>query len=310
MSENFINTLDTPLSVKQQLRKITGRDVEQLKNKIFEIPEVKSFLKEYEEILDEKIINRSMRALLDFKNFANDPVYQPRLRMYCGNIDCVLEQRPEALKVMQKEKWKMKLDLTRVSKDNRQANFTDYDMSEVERLNAFTAVYEIVKNYDENKKNVGIWLTGDMGIGKSYLLAATAKELNAKGAGVTMIGVNELIEEYKSQMGNDSDNKQKVIDKAKLVDVLILDDIGAETVTDFTTNTIMFPILDWRYKKEKLTMFTSNLSKGDYTRLLLKPKNSTLSDVENKQNAKRMMTRIDALAREVQTSGKNRREYY
>jgi len=151
---------------------------------------------------------------------------------------------------------------------------------------------------------------GGFGIGKTYLMSAMAKELNKKGAGVTMVELGEFIETYKNNFGNNEDKQEKVLNKLIFVDVLIIDDIGAEHTTEWSIEQIIYPILNKRYKSERLTFFTSNLTKVDYAKRLINPANKKKTDKDTKETASRLLTRLDALTKEIQTSGDNKRESY
>lgn len=69
----------------------------------------------------------------------------------------------------------------------------------------------------------------------------------------------DLIGDIKKSFGENTDVKKlDLIDTAKKVDVLILDDIGVEKVGDWVEETFT-RILDYRLQHQKVTIFTSNL---------------------------------------------------
>ncbi len=60
---------------------------------------------------------------------------------------------------------------------------------------------------------------------------------------------------------SDVDKKNYVdnsLRKLRRVNYLVLDDIGAENVTNWVRDDILFPLLDYRMENKKTTLFTSN----------------------------------------------------
>lgn len=302
MTNDFIHWLP-----KETRRKLRGRDIqvetENAKKKILADHDIQKFLKDYKPVLNDDSINKSLTTFNGYTTFQRDPRYIPTLFIVNGLVTLELALNPDFQERKLKEAWKRKLDLSTLSIDNQLATLEDYDQSELGRQQAFAYCDNLIKSYRPNQRQVGIWLVGSFGIGKTYLLSATAKELNSRqGVGVTMIECAELIEGYFNQMKKDSSRLDNYLNKFKLVDCLIIDDIGAESYNAYALSGILYPIINFRYKKNKLTCFTSNLTKLDYCRYLLKsPKNG-------KEDVKRLLERIDGLATEVQAIGVNRRE--
>lgn len=73
----------------------------------------------------------------------------------------------------------------------------------------------------------------------------------------------DLIGEIKSTFGKDAEvSSTEIINAAKSVDVLLLDDIGVEKASDWVEETLT-RILDYRLQNKKMTIFTSNLEIDD-----------------------------------------------
>ena len=86
------------------------------------------------------------------------------------------------------------------------------------------------------------------------------------------------------------------------LNVLVLDDIGAESITQWTRDEILLPVLDERMNKGMKTYFTSNYSMEELEqqyRLVNKP-NNTIASL-------RILERIRTLSKPVELSGKSRR---
>lgn len=295
-----------PVTSNKEYQKVVERELKIIKQD----PEMRKFLADRADIITKEMTIRGLNVIREYMRRRNENgPYIPRLRIYGNNFNIDNVPNPQYVEKEKREYWKSLLDLKGLSKDNRMADISDYELTS-ERIGVYNEVLGIIENFDLNKKQRGLWVQGGFGIGKTYLMSAMAKELNKKGAGVTMVELGEFIETYKSNFGNNEDKQEKVLNKLIFVDVLIIDDIGAEHTTEWAIQQIIYPIINKRYKSEKLTFFTSNLTKVDYAKRLINPANKTKTDKDTKETASRLLTRLDALTKEIQTSGDNKRESY
>lgn len=153
------------------------------------------------------------------------------------------------------------------------------------------------------KTNKGLYIVGDLGVGKTYLCIALANSLVKNGEKVAFVKVSNFFNEMKSFISNRSEMIDINVNKLLKADYLFLDDIGSEAVSEFVRDDILFTVLDYRLENKLTTIFTSNLNKSD----LLKHYTYDRKDNSNLMNAKRLMERIDILAEDYCLSGKNLR---
>ena len=153
------------------------------------------------------------------------------------------------------------------------------------------------------KTNKGLYIAGDLGVGKTYLCAALANSLVKNGERVAFVKVSNFFNEMKSYINNKNDLMDKNINALMKSTYLFLDDIGSEAVSEFVRDDILFRVLDYRLENKLTTIFTSNLNKED----LLKHYTYDRKDNSNLMNAKRLMERIDILSVDFVLSGKNMR---
>jgi len=125
------------------------------------------------------------------------------------------------------------------------------------RQDALTALLEFCASYSANQKQKGIYLYGPLGVGKSHMMAAAANKLAEKKIPSLMIYVPDFFREMKNSIKDNSFNEK--IELLQKVQVLILDDIGAETISQWERDEILGAILQARLVNNLPTLYTSNL---------------------------------------------------
>jgi len=105
----------------------------------------------------------------------------------------------------------------------------------------------------------------------------------------------------KSAIGNNSVLKK--IDSVKRAQILMMDDIGAESISPWVRDDVLGIILQYRMQEKLPTLFSSNKSMADLTESLA----GTDRGNSEMLKAERIMERIRFLAKEVQVGGENRR---
>ncbi|MDR3587000.1 MAG: ATP-binding protein [Desulfosporosinus sp.] len=123
---------------------------------------------------------------------------------------------------------------------------------------ALKAAYSFVDECRRNPHGLGILFTGPVGSGKTYLAASIANELIEAQLQVLFLVVPDLLDElratYKSEV-----NEMDLLDTARTIPILILDDLGAHNYTEWTRNRL-YSIINYRMNELLPTVITSNLS--------------------------------------------------
>lgn len=164
------------------------------------------------------------------------------------------------------------------------------------------AVSKVVTFTEQAEK--GLYLCGKPGVGKSYLAAGItnyfAKETTKS---VAYVNVPKFISDVKL-LFQDAEQLDRKLRMVKNVDVLVLDDIGGESITTWSRDEVLLPILDQRMEQKKLTIFTSNYKMAELKVKLAHTSNKMAEEMA----AERIMDRIKALSDEVFVKGESRRK--
>ena len=152
---------------------------------------------------------------------------------------------------------------------------------------------------DEQK---GVFLYGNMGTGKTYLAACAANRIAEAGGSAAFIHYPSFCDRI--AVTAYSGEYRKEADQCRAADILVIDDIGAEEVTD-RNRMVLLSILDGRMQKGKMTWFTGNGDLRSLQRHLRETNNG-----ESISAADRIIERIRALAQPVYLDGNDRRALY
>ena len=144
-----------------------------------------------------------------------------------------------------------------VSRDVMNAKMKDIYTDDKNRIEVIKWITKFIKDYKDGKKVKGLYLSGNFGSGKSYLVSAMINELIKDGKKGALVYYPNFLLSLKSSFGKDF-NEQ--FEYAKNADLLLFDDIGTENVTPWSRDEILASILQYRMEEGLPTFFTSNLT--------------------------------------------------
>lgn len=170
----------------------------------------------------------------------------------------------------------------------------------IEKLPSRKELLLWLSNFIKNPQGKGLYLSGNFGCGKTYMIIATFNELAKKNEKSAVIFWPEFLRDLKSSFDTNYEEKMEYI---KRVPLLLIDDIGAEAITPWARDEILCPILQYRMDENLTTFFTSNLSISNLEEHL-----SQTRDGVELVKAKRITERIKFLADELELIGKNMRK--
>ncbi|KKK38318.1 primosomal protein DnaI [Mesobacillus campisalis] len=290
---------------------------ENLRNEVLSDPSVQDFLRRHQGEINREIVDKSLMKLHEFINQSKGcdkcsslsscrnmlQGYEPELVFNGKYIDVKYDRCPR--KVMHDEKLKNErlIGSLFVPKEILNASLGEVDLDDKGRFLAIKMAKEFVQNYSPEERQKGLYLHGPFGTGKSYLLGAIANELAKKQVSSMIVYVPELFREMKNSIGNNTVNEK--LDAIKKTPVLMLDDMGAETMSSWARDEILGPILQFRMAENLPTFFTSNFDLGGLEHHLTHSQRGE----EEQLKAARILERIKYLATPVKVEGKNRRAY-
>lgn len=225
--------------------------------------------------------------------------YQPILVMNQGYADVSYRETDELLEAEKQAAIKNRLNLINLPASLKNASLSEVDLDNVARFPIFERLTNFISQYPDIQK--GLYLYGDFGVGKSYMMAALAHDLSEKrSVSTTLLHYPSFVVDMKNAISNGM--VKELVDQVKAAEVLIFDDIGAEQSSQWIRDEILQVILQHRMQENLPTFFTSNFNFADLERHFALGKNG-----DETWQAKRVMERIRYLAEEVRLEGENRR---
>lgn len=164
-------------------------------------------------------------------------------------------------------------------------------------------VMQVMQGLMDPENTKGCYLWGRPGVGKSYLAAGICNYYAKRKISVAFVNAARLIGDLK-MMFQDSQAMEQKLRMIKTVSVLVLDDIGGESMSAWSRDEILLPILDARMESRKKTYFTSNYNMQEL-------KEKLALDAGRGQEAmaaERLFERIRSLSCEIFVKGCSRRK--
>ena len=124
--------------------------------------------------------------------------------------------------------------------------------AQVESVRRYVA--RIEENLDRGR---GLWIQGDVGTGKTTLAMLISKAALQAGRAVAIYSLPRLLNLLREAMDSEQ-GKLDFMDRLTAVDLLHIDDLGAENHTDWVLEQL-YSIVNARYEAERAIVATTNL---------------------------------------------------
>lgn len=186
-----------------------------------------------------------------------------------------------------------------VPRDVIDASMDSIYSNDSNRYDAILWVNTFLGNYRKGNITKGLYLHGNFGSGKTYLISALFNELAHDGVKSAIVFWPEFLRELKTSFSFDFKEK---FDYIKTVPLLLIDDIGAENTTAWSRDEIFCPLVQYRMQEHLPTFFTSNLDLK-----ALEEHFSVTKDKVDHIKSRRIIERINQLTDQVSMISKNLR---
>ncbi|MGE7909924.1 primosomal protein DnaI [Lysinibacillus xylanilyticus] len=290
---------------------------EAMRREILENPRVQEFLAEHADELSYESIERNLPKLHEFisqstvccgcdntescTNYLKG--FLPSLRVVRGTVEIDYVRCEQKMREEERRDVANMIASMHMPKDVLQATIQDLLIDDESRVMIAQKAAQFVKATVETGKlpAKGYYLYGKFGVGKSFVLGALANELAAIKIRSVVVFVPEFLREMKNAIGDNTLNEK--IDYVKKAPVLMLDDLGAETMTAWTRDEILGTIFHYRMAEQLPTFITSNFNYDELEHHLAQSQKGDIEVVK----AGRIMERVKALTEPIEMRGKNRR---
>ena len=196
-----------------------------------------------------------------------------------------------------KEKAERILSASRIPSGCKRMTFENFDYRSRELVGmGYRAAMGLANALVEGQKPVGLYLCGDVGLGKTHLGISILNRLKReKITGGLYVTYADLLQTMRNRM--DSGKREELENLVYNAPFLVLDDLGAEHVTDWVAEQLFRMINHrWMYRDELVTIVTSNLKPDALIRRIA-------SKTGSSADGQRIVSRICEMCRLIEVQG-------
>jgi DNA replication protein DnaC len=136
------------------------------------------------------------------------------------------------------------------------APVVDMDPTVIRQVRRFVA--DIDANLDAGR---GLCFFGDVGTGKTTLAMLVSRHALEAGRSVAIYSLPRLLSEIRTTFAEDAERSHvELLDRLASVDLLHVDDLGAENTTPWVLEEL-YAIINTRYEEQRSVMVTTNLER-------------------------------------------------
>jgi DNA replication protein DnaC len=140
----------------------------------------------------------------------------------------------------------------------RDVSFDRPPVTEIDPLATVQATRRFANTIDEQlRSGRGVWFMGPVGTGKTTLAMLVSKAALARGRSVAIYSLPRLLNEIRDTHRAERSHID-LLDRLTAVDLLHIDDVGAERTTDWVLEEL-YSIINARYEEQRAMVITTNL---------------------------------------------------
>lgn len=289
-----------------------------MRKEILQHKQIQKFLQDHAERIDDQMIDRSLAKLHEFVSQSTECCkcgstakctnylegFIPKLLIANARIDVTYERCEQKILEDERREIASMVSSMHMPKDVLEATIEDIIIeNNKSRLDVVQQIVGFINEYRATGKlpEKGLYLYGEFGVGKSFILGAIANELAKMKIKSVLVYVPEFLREIKAAI-NDQTLQSKV-EFVKKTPVLMLDDFGAEGITPWARDEIIGTILHYRMSERLPTFISSNFNYDDLEYNMARSQRGEVEEVK----ARRIMERIKATTNLLKLEGENMR---
>ena len=228
--------------------------------------------------------------------------HSPKLILINGKIEVGFVETKEYSEYRQNSKLEKTIKTEYIPPKVLAATFENISKNSKAKINLSLELVQQCKDIASGKEYKGMYIYGAAGIGKTFLMGAIYNYLRKLGEEPMIMYLPEFTRKLKAKITDGG--VEEYIEIVREQKILIIDDIGAENMTEYIRDEIIGPIINYREAENLTTFFSSNLSLRDLNEVLSKGKNAI-----DQTKALRIVQRINAIAKVKYLDGVNEREF-
>lgn len=198
---------------------------------------------------------KNCKSILECKNKIDGCVYLP---VNHNGIRFSYKACKYKKNIEEKNKYLKNVYTFNIPSNIKEANIKDIYKDKKDRFETQKYLVQFMDDYLNHKSVKGLYLYGNFGCGKTYLISAIFNELAKHNIQSAIVFWPEYLRMLKT-LFNDNNEFKNNFDRVKESKLLLIDDLGAENNTAWGRDEILCPILQYRMENNLPTFITSNL---------------------------------------------------